>query len=578
MRLVSIEIENILSIEKASLNFNNNGLLLVEGWNHDTGRANGAGKTAIFDATCFALFDKVPRKITATEILRRGSKSGFACAVVVCGQDTWTVRRSRPKGVEFFRNGTAANITQKEFESHLRITYEQFVLTMYTAQSAAGGTDRFLLKSDTDKKKFLLRLLDLEKFSTAKKLADIKITSITKDINSLISKIQNDKSKIDVYRESIVDEESLTDSIKILQSSVESLSAECKTLSDVPRPNLSKYSKLEEDLNAKRSSIVESRAKRGMLHDRYRALEANVEQQESDICSECGSTLSTPESIEKHKRLHSKIVAELAATKLQIDDADKVISKEKEITIQWQKLKDKKAKESEDYQQASSRLIELKSLLRSKEMELKAVNLKFKENAEALAKIASLSEAVSLSEIELKAKQSDLTIYETVANIYSPTGAQAYILDSIVDMFNDTIGEFIDVVWPNASYQIHSQKENSDGEMVAKFSETLMMGKDEVSVGSLSGGEFKALSLCVDFTLLDILSKQFGIDLNPIILDEPFDGLDDVGKTIVINLLAKIAQQRQIIVIDHSSEAKSMFSDVIKVSKRNGVSSISLVS
>jgi DNA repair exonuclease SbcCD ATPase subunit len=47
MRILSVEIDNILSIEKASLSFDDNGLVLVEGWNYDTQRANGAGKTAM---------------------------------------------------------------------------------------------------------------------------------------------------------------------------------------------------------------------------------------------------------------------------------------------------------------------------------------------------------------------------------------------------------------------------------------------------------------------------------------------------------------------------------------------------
>ena len=76
MNILSVEINNILSIENATLDFSDSGLVLVEGWNHDASRANGAGKTAIFNAITFALYDKLPRKVTASEILRRGAKTG----------------------------------------------------------------------------------------------------------------------------------------------------------------------------------------------------------------------------------------------------------------------------------------------------------------------------------------------------------------------------------------------------------------------------------------------------------------------------------------------------------------------
>jgi DNA repair exonuclease SbcCD ATPase subunit len=74
MKVLSLKIENILSIKEAQVDFEDSGLILVEGWNYDDGRANGAGKTAIFNALSFALYGKLPRKITASEILRKGTR------------------------------------------------------------------------------------------------------------------------------------------------------------------------------------------------------------------------------------------------------------------------------------------------------------------------------------------------------------------------------------------------------------------------------------------------------------------------------------------------------------------------
>src|SRR5574343_158401 len=138
MRVLSTEIQDILSIENARMSFDDTGLVLVEGWNHDTQRANGAGKTALFNCLAFALYDKLPRKITASEVLRRGCKTGFVKARVLCGEDVWTVIRTRPKGVKFIKNGVEQDITQEIFESFLRLSYEQFLLTIYTPQANSG--------------------------------------------------------------------------------------------------------------------------------------------------------------------------------------------------------------------------------------------------------------------------------------------------------------------------------------------------------------------------------------------------------------------------------------------------------
>src|SRR5438034_1381380 len=98
MRLLSCDIENFLSIEKAHVDFDDTGLLLIEGWNHDVDRANGAGKTAILNAISFGLYDKLPRKVTASELLRRGTKKGSVSIRLDAGGEIYGVQRSRPKG------------------------------------------------------------------------------------------------------------------------------------------------------------------------------------------------------------------------------------------------------------------------------------------------------------------------------------------------------------------------------------------------------------------------------------------------------------------------------------------------
>jgi DNA repair exonuclease SbcCD ATPase subunit len=160
--------------------------------------------------------------------------------------------------------------------------------------------------------------------------------------------------------------------------------------------------------------------------------------------------------------------------------------------------------------------------------------------------------------------------------MFSPTGAPAYMMDSIVDSFNDAVASYIHLIWPNASYKITTYKTNKDASVTAKFSEELIINGQACSIGSLSGGERKSFALALDFAIIDVISKQHGINMNPIILDEPFDGLDSLGREIVVELLEHIAVSHQIIVIDHSSESKTMFSKVLKVVKQNGISSLSV--
>lgn len=558
------------------MKFEDSGLVLVEGWNYDTQRANGAGKTALFNCLSFGLYDKLPRKITASEILKRGSKSGFVRCNVLCGEDVWTVQRSRPKGVEFSKNGVKQDITQEEFQSFIRLSYEQFLLTIYVPQANSVKSARFLAVPDSDKKEFVLQLLNLDAFKSCKQATDSSIKSFEATIALETGKLNTTRSRIEAYEESLIDTASVEQSVKELQFSIKMYENELLLQANVPKPDLSKYVKIEDDIRSKQAEIAQAKAKRSMLHDRYRELNSSLHEYDADAaCSQCGSSTDTAEARTAHSASQAKIKAKMVDIKEQIDAADTVVSKEQSIQELSKKLRDKKSQESIDYQAAIAEAQEIKSIIREKQTLLQNNLLKLANNSELLNKINILNNSVANYTESIATCRRNLELYKAIANIYSPTGAQAYVLDSVVDSFNEVIQKYIDIMSPNMSYVLNSFKENARGDVVAKFSETLTKGGQTVSVGSLSGGEEKGLSLCVDFALLEVLETQFGMSLNPIILDEPFDGLDIAGREIVIDLLDRLAKNRQIFVIDHASEAKALFTKSILVELRNDTSTIS---
>jgi DNA repair exonuclease SbcCD ATPase subunit len=577
MRILSLEINNILSIENATLTFEDNGLVLVEGWNYDTSRANGAGKTAIFNCLSFCIYDKLPRKITASEIVRRGSKSGCVSVSLLCGEDTWIVQRSRPKGVKFFKNGFEQDITQSEFEAKLRLNYEQFLLTVYIPQANSRKNGRFLNAPDSDKKEFLLQLLSLNEFTSIKRGLDEVVKSKQALIDSESAKLNSARSKVEAHEESLIDIDSLIDLNKTILSTIPSINKQILELSQINKPDLSKFSKIEEDIRLKLADIAQTKAKKTLLHDRFRELKSLIKDYNANnSCTECGSILDTPEARKAHADHQQKVKQKVLDLKKQIDDADLICVKEQGVNDLFRKIRDKKQQESADYQSAQLKISELKSLIKGKTLSLENNESKIQSNTELVSKIETLKLSISKHIESIDCLKKELDIYKTLSSIYSPTGAQAYVLDSIVDSFNEIVQKYIHIMSPDTTYILNSFKETSNGDVVAKFSETLTKGGTEVSVGSLSGGEEKGLSLCVDFALLEVLETQFGMSLNPIILDEPFDGLDTSGREIVIGLLENLTKNRQILVIDHSIETKVLFSKVIRVELKDDVSKISI--
>ena len=68
-----ITIENFKSISKATLNLDNQGLVLIEGRNetNNTFQSNGSGKSSLLEAITYALYDTTPSGVTADKVVNK---------------------------------------------------------------------------------------------------------------------------------------------------------------------------------------------------------------------------------------------------------------------------------------------------------------------------------------------------------------------------------------------------------------------------------------------------------------------------------------------------------------------------
>lgn len=583
MRLISCDIENFLSIEKAHVDFDDMGLLLIEGWNHDVDRANGAGKTAILNAISFGLYDKLPRKITASEITRRGAKKASVSLRLDVGGEIFGVQRSRPKGVTFTRevNGTPEEIqiTQEEWEAKLRLSYNQFIVAMYCSQANASGSPRFLLLNDVDKKQFLLQLLNLDEFVLCKSVCDTAISELQFKFSTLQHKGAELQVKIDTYSESLIDEPECKLMIMQKENSKQSLNKALAEAQAVEKPDLAKYNKLEEGVLAKKTEFTRMKTKREMLFSQWTQMGKKLKPfNVATSCSLCGSDLDNSHAEAMHNLELERIKQERQDIKLMIDELDTTLLGETQVNELHSKLKERKKFESAQAEQASLAQVELMSRIRLIDSELKDLNKKLNDHAQLVIKVNGFKDLREEINSQLLDIASEIELQKTVANVYSSTGAQAYVLDSAVALFNEHIAKYVNMLWPNFTYELQSYKENVKGEVTAKFSESIVMDGKDISLGSLSGGELKALSICADMALLNCLEQQFGIQTSPVIFDEAFDGLDASGKDFALELIRGLSNDRLVVVIDHASEMRASFDTILRVEKRNGISEVKVES
>ena len=585
MRVKWFEVENILSIGKARLELKETGLTLIDGWNMDDDCANGAGKTSLPNALSFGLFNKIPRKITASDILRKGTKKGLVRTCVEKNGVEWIIERGRPKYFKVFKNGDEVDITQEELETNIGISYQQFLISMYSSQTES---QKLISLNDTQTKDFFLQLLNLNAFSSAKKNADTAAKELRKEIENIEKNFVSIKSTAEANMEHLVDEKDLE--YQISQIDLKSHLDQISELEKIERPDISKYEELNDKLYAKMRILDSNVHKKTNLENKLNSAKqvlVNLQSYAPSInnqveCPHCDgvfgldhSGVHTTESLQKEHETKIEAarceVEALIQELTQIPDDTEERSKLKKIKSD---LSTRKDQEMVSYDTTQKQIVSYKIAYESDKTNLNHLKIKLDQNSKIKAKIADCKLQMKTLKSQHGEKKADLEIYEEISQMFSPTGAPAYVMDSIVDVFNEKMEGYVNMVWPRALYKISTSKENKTGEVRAKFSQDLVINGENMSIGSLSGGEHKCLSLCMDFAIVDVLQSMFGSSLNPIIMDEPFDGLDSSNREKVVELLEKLSVDRNIIVIDHASEAKSMFSDIIKVVKKNGISEI----
>jgi ABC-type Mn2+/Zn2+ transport system ATPase subunit len=90
----------------------------------------------------------------------------------------------------------------------------------------------------------------------------------------------------------------------------------------------------------------------------------------------------------------------------------------------------------------------------------------------------------------------------------------------------------------------------------------------------LSGGMYSAVELAVDLAAGRVISQRSGVQPGWLVLDESFDGLDVVSKEACLEVLNRFAQDRLVLVADHMSETKGIFTQRITVTFSKGESTV----
>jgi len=183
MHIKSIRLENLFCFKDVSLNFDELDFALFVG-------RNGAGKSAIFDALCWTLYDQTARKLyTKNKLIRdiptKQPNALGECIFLDSGKEYIVTRhRGKRNDLEVSENGKAIEIRnstmmQEKLEKILGMDFKTFLNVAYFSQ---GDIGKFLVSDSNERINVISSILNLHYFDDARELCKKESDKFSKEI------------------------------------------------------------------------------------------------------------------------------------------------------------------------------------------------------------------------------------------------------------------------------------------------------------------------------------------------------------------------------------------------------------
>jgi DNA repair exonuclease SbcCD ATPase subunit len=572
---------------------------------------NGSGKSSLALIIQELLFNKNVKGLKKADILNKynGAKTWDATIQFTVDLDEYELsskRQGASTKVTLLKNGKDISEhkvldTYKELGDIIGRDFETF--SQLTYQSSTDVLE-FLKATDTNRKKFLVNLFNLTKYLEIGDDLKIRIGKREKDLavktgelktvdQFLLQNIVPEKAEL--IEVPTVDQ-SMLSKIEALQNSITEQKALCakidknnlyisdrnsiKFVMGLVEPSIDQviYSRLEslkKDINTKDSTI--SKAKKDL-----QSLDT------SDHCYACKQSIDNSRSKQLSEALNAEILTlsnEVSSLKLEIKATQQQITEYESLRSAYEsnlKAIDKFTQLSQlidnnvptTYPDYNEIALELKNLKQQYDTQVKDHDEAIKYNDSVKirnAKIDGLKEQI----IDFKARQElikndILDIQEEISGLtilrkaFSTSGIVAYKLENVAKQLEEGINHYLAML-SDGQFQIIFRLTGD------KLNIVVVNNGEEVSIDSLSGGEFSRVQTSVLLAVRNTLSKIGGKNINLLFLDEITGVLDDNGKE---KLFEVLQEETDLNVFLISHDYSHPLIPRIEIEKINNVSTI----
>lgn len=509
--------------------------------------SNGSGKSTLLDAITFALYGKAFRKINKPQLINSINQKDTVVEIEFkIGTNHYMVRRGlKPNFFEILLNGTLVNqdAAVRDYQQYLeqnilKLNYKSF--TQIVVLGSATYVPFMELPAHA-RREIIEDLLDIQVFSTMNVLLKDKMSSnkesITENsyqkdlVETRIDSAKEHNESIRKMKEKEVDK--IKEKMKEHLSKIETE----KSAIDVLDKEIAELNSSIEDKASIKSKCDKAKSVRQDLASQIRTINKELTfYHDNDNCPTCKQGIAhdfkTSVVSEKGKRV-GEIEKGLEELEVKIGEYETRLNQISEVEDQIREKSLAAADHRAHIKIAKNALVQYKNELTQAEEDVEAVDMtKLDEYFDQL-KVINERQTELFNEKE---------VMSVVAAMLKDGGIKAKIIKQYVPVMNKLINKYLSAFDLFVDFQLD---ENFNEVIKSRF-------RDTFSYASFSEGEKLRITLSIMLAWRSVAKLRNSVATNLLILDETLDGaLDGTGIEMLIDTLHNLNSDDNIFVISH---------------------------
>lgn len=529
---------------------------------------NGHGKSSIALILEEVLYNKNSKGIKKADILNRYVKDTGYSITLTFDKDGIEYRieskRTNAQTVKLYKNnqdisGHTATTTYKVIEELVGIDHKTFAQVVY--QSSAGSLE-FLTSADTARKKFLIELLNLSRYTKAGEFFKTLAQELTKDIAVAAGKVGTVREWIDKYAKQANSDPKILvtvptindadiDQASKLRTSLQTIATTNKRISqNNTYKDLQKKLQLVPVPNKPVGNIDQHITKKAewdkavLDAQRFKSKLTSL----GDNCPTCLQSINTSQT--KQLIAQQDQLIQEAEQQAQLENV--AIAKLREDTRLWD-LAQKSQQEWEKYYQLidtelPEQLLDeklIKQQLAELDTSISDIRTKIAAAERENINITNFNSKLELVRAQLvemnqeldtwSSKLADLTVRANTIGIlvktFSTTGLVAYKIENLVKDLEELSNQYLADL-SGGRFQISFQISGSD-----KLNVVIVDNGRDIDIQALSGGERARVNVATLLAIRKLMQSLSQNRINLLILDETIEALDLDGKEKLVEVL-----------------------------------------